>query len=506
MVSRWLRLGIRTQIIVIVLISAVLTTAVTLLIANISFLNYGADQQQFQANRNLNVAVAVLHAQFGQSVSIAADGEMVFDTPLSARAPSGLDANFGKFHVDTQTDYVDYVHNLLTGDTSTNGQGDTVSVYKCANQYSAPLVDANQQLTCPRISSSLIRYDANGNPVSRTITVNGTDFTTIRDINTPDHSISLSQTVVSKMGLSTGSPSIATGQETIRDTDYIVAYRPLTDPQGHLVGVLAVGEPLTAIIQARNNTVIALIISGLIIMIAGSVLAIAVASTISSTLQNAASQLSLASTQLSEISEQQSTGSRQQVWAINAINQALSTMQESATDVAQRTDQLTSVGAQVLQRRYEITPEQFEAVINLMTRQSNDIRMASRQQAATVDRMNGAMQAVVEIADQVANASQQTTESAKRLDMVVSDLKRLVAGRNNRRRDRTSAAEAPSVKANGNRKSRPTEDASAAVAVRPADNVRNGMYDIPGVPVRSGASMSRPNLPSSSQPPSRPNR
>ncbi|MBA3823363.1 MAG: methyl-accepting chemotaxis protein, partial [Ktedonobacterales bacterium] len=64
-----------------------------------------------------------------------------------------------------------------------------------------------------------------------------------------------------------------------------------------------------------------------------------------------------------------------------------------------------------------------------MTRSANDISVASRHQATTIERMTSAMAAVVEIADQVSGSSQQTTESAKRLDAVINELEQLVTGR-----------------------------------------------------------------------------
>ena len=50
-----------------------------------------------------------------------------------------------------------------------------------------------------------------------------------------------------------------------------------------------------------------------------------------------------------------------------------------------------------------------------MTRSVRDISVSSQQHATTVDRMSSAMEAVIEVADQVANSSRQMTESAGRL-------------------------------------------------------------------------------------------
>src|SRR5260370_38815684 len=51
--------------------------------------------------------------------------------------------------------------------------------------------------------------------------------------------------------------------------------------------------------------------------------------------------------------------------------------------------------------------------------------------------MTGAMQAVIEIAEQVAGNSQQSTESSERLDLVVRQLQQLVGVRLTSRRDTT---------------------------------------------------------------------
>jgi H+/Cl- antiporter ClcA len=78
MFSRWLRSGIRTQITIMVLIGAVLTTAVTLLIADASIQGYAIQQANAQQRSNLNVALLVLNKQFHSSVSIGPDNTMVY--------------------------------------------------------------------------------------------------------------------------------------------------------------------------------------------------------------------------------------------------------------------------------------------------------------------------------------------------------------------------------------------------------------------------------------------
>src|SRR5262249_48360490 len=84
------------------------------------------------------------------------------------------------------------------------------------------------------------------------------------------------------------------------------------------------------------------------------------------------------------------------------------------------------MGNQVIQRRAEIAPAQIDSILAYMTRSVRDISVASRQQASQYERMTGAMQAVIEIAEQVAGNSQQTTESSERLDLVVRQLQQLV--------------------------------------------------------------------------------
>ena len=436
MFSRWLRLGIRTQIMIIVMIGTVLTTAVTLLIADTSIQNYGQDQIKAQETRNLKVAYLVLQTQFGHSVSISADNQMVIDSPDINKQNYTSDptyGQYGKLPLNVQTAYVDQVHALLNGNE--------VSVFQCANQ-DAQLTSVNGQVQCGQISTTFLAYDAHGNLQTILVKdpITNQNFPLNRNVSTPNHIVALPQDAVAQMHIAKGQPQQWTGPETIGGTQYIVAYQPLLDPQQHLIGVLAVAEPLTAVTTLINNTTLELIISGVVIMVAGVILAVLVASTISGTLQRASTQLSTASNQLSGISGQQAGGSRQQVWAINAINQALRNLQEISADVSRRTDQLAQIGAQVAMRRAEIAPSQFESVMAYMTRSVRDISVASHQQTTTIERMSGAMQAVVEIADQVAGSSQHTSESAKRLDTVVGDLRQLVTGRGRRRAERQASA------------------------------------------------------------------
>jgi hypothetical protein len=84
------------------------------------------------------------------------------------------------------------------------------------------------------------------------------------------------------------------------------------------------------------------------------------------------------------------------------------------------------MGNQILQRRSEISPTQIDSIVAYITRSVRDISVASRHQSATYERMTGAMQAVMEVAEQVAGDSQQTSDGADRLEQVVQQLRQLV--------------------------------------------------------------------------------
>jgi hypothetical protein len=419
--SRWLRLGIRTQIMIIVVISAVLTTAVTLLIANTSISNYGSQQQDEQADRNMSVALSVLSNQFGRSISISSNNQMVIDAP-NKQGGLSLSNNYGKVYLNTDDSYVQSVRSLLKVD---------VSIYQCVNQ-NIELVMENNKLSCHRISTTFQHYNKqdkleslvaeNGRSVGFDIYTKSNPAAILGDNVISAMEL---QSLTAKTNLSPKSENIV---ERVHGLDYMVAYRTILDPQGNMIGVLAVAESQDALNQLLNDTVFKLLLGGVIIMIAGAVLSVIVASTISSTLQNAATQLSSSSSQLSSIAEQQTGGSRQQVWAINAINQAISTLQENAGLITQRTDHLAVTGAQVFARHNEVSRDQYESIVSYMTQQIREVNIVSHQQSATVDRMSSAMQAVIEIADQVAGNSLHTSESARRLDIVVGELKRLVSG------------------------------------------------------------------------------
>jgi len=416
MISRWLRGGIRTQITVMVLIGAVLTTAVTLLIADASIQGYAIQQAQDQEARNMNVAILVLQRSYGKSISVDSKGNLVIDSPNKDTTNSAA-SDFGRLALESNSSYVDQVRALLN-DVQ-------VSVYQCSGATNQPELAQNKQL-CPRISTTLVRHDNAGNVT--------------REVDATGSAVPLPTTAVQQLALSPAGTGLQSGtndkliQETLDGVQYLSAYHVFYDPNNHLVAVLSVSEPLTALNALINRTTIELIISGVIIMLGGIILALLVASTISGTLQRAATQLAGSSSQLAGIADAQSAGSRQQVWAINAINQALLNLQETSNDVSQRTDQLAQIGSQVAMRRAEIAPAQFESIMAYMTRSAGDISVASRHQTTTIERMSSAMEAVVEIADQVSSSSQQTTDSARRLDSVIGELEQLVTGKKNIRR------------------------------------------------------------------------
>ncbi len=469
--SRWIRGGIRTQITVMVLIGAVLTTAVTLLIADASIQGYAIQQAQAQETRNMNVALLVWKRAYGGSISVDYQGELVMDSPKTGNSNASSDPNFGRLSLEQDTSYVDTVQALLT-DVQ-------VSVYQCANAQNQADPASNHEL-CPRVSTTL-QYTSQGN--------------TVREDDTAGHPEALSPTIVQQLGLQSSATGLVASstnklhQETIDGITYLSAYQVLQDPQHHIVAVLSVSEPLTDLNALINRTTLELIISGVIIMLGGIILALLVASTISGTLQRAATQLSRASTQLTGIADTQAAGSRQQVWAINAINQALQNLQETSNDVSQRTDQLAQIGTQVAMRRSEIAPAQFESIMAYMTRSAGDISVASRHQTTTIDRMASAMEAVVEIADQVSNSSQQTTDSAKRLDSVIGELEQLVTGKTKNGRRTVRSPETPS--------SGPMNSGQMAGSAQPAGMMAAGsqMPMNGGIPPAANGSRPRQNAP-----------
>ncbi len=401
MFPRWWRLGIRLQLTIIVVLAAALSTAATLFIADNAIHNYVLQQARTQEQDNMKIAVLVLQTQYGRNISIASDNTMVADLPGTGKDFNlGASSNFGKYPLDNNTDYVDYVQQLIDN---------SVSIYKCA--------DAQGNFTqCTRIATTF---------------TTGSGPSAAREIGraiTADQTPSDNLYKLMNIGAS-GQPRDWQGIVTIDGKQYFADYSPLLNPQQQLIGVLYVGVPLSAITAVETRTALELILIGTIIMVAGVVLALFFASAIIGTLQRAARQVSGASERIGSIAVQQSSGSAQQVWAINAINQALQNFSETAQDISHRTDQLALMGNQVLQRRSEISPTQIDSILAYITRSVRDISVASRQQASQYERMTGAMQAVIEIAEQVAGSSQQASESSERLELVVRQLQQLVGVR-----------------------------------------------------------------------------
>jgi Cache 3/Cache 2 fusion domain len=396
-----LRLGIRAQLTLIVLVAALLSTIATLYIANSAIQGYVIDQAKQREASNLKVALLVLHTEFGDNVSIDVNGQLVADSPLTANAAGlgqGNNINdFRPYPLNNDVDYVDEVHHLV---------GATIAVYQCTNER-GDLLPENK---CQRISTDIPKLSPNGQEQANT-----------RNLSDP-----LSNTIFQYVSKHSDAYVL---QDTVSGIPYIAAYQALYSPQHDFIGVIFVGEPLAGIQSLTTQITIQLIVIGTLITIVGIIFAFLLAQAITSTLQNAARQVNAASTKFGTIAAQQASGSSQQVWAIDAISQALRNLSETATEVAKRSEQLAQMGTQVLQRRSEISPTQIDSILNYITRSTHDISVQSRQQAATYERMNGAMQAVMEVAQQVAHDSQQTTEGAERLEQVVQQLQRMVGSK-----------------------------------------------------------------------------
>ena len=394
MFPRWWRLGIRPQLTIIVILGAILSTVATLFIADNAIRNYVLAQAQAQERDDSNIATLVLHNNYGANISISADNKLVADSPNSTNGAnitatftnSGL---FGKFPLNGDTDYVDSVKHLISAD---------ISLYQCANS-------TNTFTGCQRIATTFVKPGTTG----------------ARDI-----SELLPKAASQGMQLASSTPKGWLGNDSENGISYYADFTPILNGQNQLIGVLCVEVPLNTIDSLINRTTVDLILIGSIVMIAGIIFALFFANTIITALQRAARQVSGASERIGNIASQQASGSAQQVWAINAINQALQNFSDTAKDISQRTDQLALMGNQVLQRRGEIPPSQIDSILAYMTRSVRDISGSSRQQAAQYERMTGAMQAVIEIAEQVSGNSQQSTESAERLELVVRQLQQVV--------------------------------------------------------------------------------
>lgn len=404
MFPRWWRLGIRPQLTIIVILGAILSTFATLFIADNAIQNYVVDQGRIQEQENMKIARLVLETQYGPNISISHDGQMVVDLPGGSKdVPLNLNNNFGRYVLNKDTDFVDKVQQLIGGN---------VSVFQCANA-------AGGVTGCIRIASTFKNGQQTAGQTDRAL------------------GQQLSSDVARGMHINTGNPESWIGVDTSDGASYLAEYAPIFNPQQQLIGVIYVGVPLDTITAVVQRTTVELVLIGTIIMIAGIIFALFFANAIISTLQRAARQISGASERIGSIASQQSSGASQQVWAINAINQALQNFSETAKDISHRTDQLALMGNQVLQRRQEISPTQIDSILAYITRSVRDISVASKQQAVQYERMTGAMQAVIEIAEQVADHSQASSESSERLELVVRQLRQLVGVRGAGRRATT---------------------------------------------------------------------
>lgn len=391
---RRLRLGIRAQLTIMLLLGALLSTGATLFIANNAIQQYALQQTHAQEQENMKIALLVLQTQYGENVSVSSDGQLVTDSPATGTSGSGSFAsNFGRYSLNNDTNYVDQVQQLISG---------FVSVYQCANAIS--LVGP-----CTRVASTLTQSKPGANGLYP------------REVGGL-----LEADPARNMGIGGANVRPWLGVVTFANKDYYTDFYPLFNPQNQLVGVLAIGVPLDAVTAFQRSTTIQLLLLGLIIMIAGVIFSLLFAATIITTLQNVARQVSSASERIGAIASQQAGGSQQQVWAVNSINKALQNFAETTRDISHRTDQLAQMGNQVIQKRAEISPMQIDSILAYITRSVRDISAASRQEAQQYDRMTSAMQAVIEIAEQVATGSHQATDSAERLEEVIEDLQQLV--------------------------------------------------------------------------------
>src|SRR5579885_2804395 len=116
MTQKRLRFGIRTQLTFIVLVAALLGTVATLYIANSAIQSYVIDQAKLREQQNLQVALLVLHTEFGDNVSIDVKGNLVADSPrvqnvvsLSGQPTTN---DFLPYPLNDDVDYVDEVHHL----------------------------------------------------------------------------------------------------------------------------------------------------------------------------------------------------------------------------------------------------------------------------------------------------------------------------------------------------------------------------------------------------------
>ncbi len=471
------RFGIRTQIIFVVLLGAIITTAITLVIADTSIQSYGYSQFLNQESNNLKFVNLTLASRFGSSVSITSNDLLAFDDPA---ANSYLNQPYGILAANNNPDIVNYIHALL--------QDNQITVYQCANQ-NAQLILVNGLLQCQVASTTFL---SNGQPVTA-------DTPSILNLTV------LPQNVIQQMAIPINSansfdtpPKTYYGSVTIQKISYFAAYEPLIDPQHHLVGILSIAVPQTTVSTLINDVSLKLIISGAAILIAGVILAIWVATAVSNTLKGSSNQIIVSCDKISKNALQQTSGARQQVWAINAINQAIVDLQNFSNEVTGRTQYLANITGETYNRRSEMSHAQYEAVLAFMSNQSRSINSYAQQQNHTIDRMSKAMQAVIEIADQVVDSSQDTQNNADQLNEVVLRLNQLVKGLNKKTAAPAPAPNAQIRKSPENRNGKAMLDAPAAQSSQYGDPFAQSQLNAP----RSGGSRSSgiPAMRSSSSP------
>ena len=203
---RRLRLGIRAQLTLTLLLGALLSTGATLFIANNAIQQYALQQTHTQEQQDMKIALLVLQTQYGQNISISSDNQLVADSPTTGKDLSSYNspsADFGRFALNNDQDYVDQVQQLLGG---------FVSVYQCANPN-------GPTGTCKRISTTL-----------QTNTANSTGART-RLVGS-----ALEQAPTQNMALSSANPQEWLGVVTLAGKQYYSDYYPLMNPQQRMQG------------------------------------------------------------------------------------------------------------------------------------------------------------------------------------------------------------------------------------------------------------------------------
>jgi hypothetical protein len=386
MKKRRLRLTIRIQLTIIVVLAALLGTGATLLVANFTIQSYLQGQLATQARQSLNVAFLIMRTVYGAQFTIDADSQLIAQAPQSASpnpTPQGAIVLNGNF------DYPDQVAQLVGG---------TVTIYQCAGPGRAFFPCRVATTNTP---------GASGGPALGVIS-----------LNTPlDPTIN---TIVARQQ----APYVTL--TSIQATPYMAAYGPITDSQGRLIAILSVAIPLNSIqsLIARNTS--HLILAESAVMVLSIVIALLIARAITLELQRASRQVAAASASFTSIATQQASGSEQQVWAVHAVNHALTNLGETTSQITQRTEQLAQMGTSALANWETLTTEQLQGFIAYIARSMHDISSVTQHQAKTYARMSSAMRAVKDVTGQVARASHDTAENAQRLEQVVLALQDLL--------------------------------------------------------------------------------